>query len=437
MKSKQVKFSGGKYIRSAGGIEEYRLKINDLRILLFEDHTMPVAVCMVTYHVGSRNEATGYTGATHILEHLMFKGSKKYNRKNGNGIWDLEARGARVNATTWFDRTNYFEIIPSEHLEDAIRIEADRMRNARIEEKDRLSEMPVVRNEFERGENDPFEILDKNIWATAFQSHPYHHPTIGWRSDIENVSIDRLKQFYDTFYWPNNATVTIIGSFDKKQVLQQIQKYFGKYGKAPHTIPLVYTTESKQEGQKRVTVRRAGSVSLIGIAYKIPEGLHKDTHALMLLSSILGDGKSSRLYKALVDSGMATEILQWSMPLHDPSLFISYAFLTPQTKLEKVERKILHEYDRIIKNGIKKEELEKAKAKICSETAFARDGAYALASSLNEAIALGDWTFFTNFQNKVKAVTVKDVERVALTYLVHDQSTIGIFESKKTSNEAA
>ena len=183
-----------KRVKQSKGIVEYKHSKNDLSILLLENDNSPLATFMITYHVGSRNEAIGYTGSTHLLEHLMFKGSKKFNKKNNNAIWDvLQNAGALLNATTWFDRTNYFELVPSEHLEKAVEIEADRMRNAFIKEEDKNSEMTVVTNEFERGENDPLESLDKNIWSTAYQAHPYHHSTIGWRTDIENVSINRLK----------------------------------------------------------------------------------------------------------------------------------------------------------------------------------------------------------------------------------------------------
>ena len=201
-------------IKSSGGISEYLLKTNGLTVLLLEEHSAPVVTFMVTYLVGSRNEALGHTGATHLLEHLMFKGSRNYNKDSGDTIWTLlQNVGARLNATTWLDRTNYFELLPKEHLESAMAVEADRMRYALLRDSDRQPEMTVVRNEFERGENDPWESLEKSMWATAYQAHPYHHSTIGWQSDIEGVSTERLRQFYETYYWPNNATVTVIGDF--------------------------------------------------------------------------------------------------------------------------------------------------------------------------------------------------------------------------------
>ncbi|SVA02738.1 uncharacterized protein METZ01_LOCUS55592, partial [marine metagenome] len=224
---------GFEHTKESGGIQEYKMTNNELTVLLKEDHSAPVATFMVTYSVGSRNEAIGYTGSTHLLEHLMFKGSRKFNTDKGNSVFQLlQSLGSRMNATTWLDRTNYFETMPSEHLEIAIEIEADRMRNAFIKEEDRQAEMTVVRNEFERGQNNPFGVLDEHIWATAYLAHPYHHSTIGWKADIENVSIERLKKFYDTFYWPNNATVTIVGDFETNEALALVKKHFGRIPKS-------------------------------------------------------------------------------------------------------------------------------------------------------------------------------------------------------------
>lgn len=420
---------GFKKIKASGGITEYRLVSNGLTVLLMEDHSAPVATFMTTYRVGSRNEAIGHTGATHLLEHLMFKGSQEFNKQNGNSIWTvLQNVGARINATTWLDRTNYYELLPREHLEKAIAIEADRMRRAFISEDDRQPEMTVVRNEFERGENDPWETLDKNLWATAYQAHPYHHSTIGWRSDIEGVSTERLRQFYDTYYWPNNATVTVIGDFDSKQVLEWIQAYFGKYSASRDSIPEVYTKEPKQEGPRRFIIRRPGETGIIAIAHKNPEGLHKDKYVSAVLRNVLGGGKTSRLYRALVDKGLAASVIVWDHPLHDNGLFITYAFLTPETPHQTAENIILDEYERIKTKGITTEEVNRVKAMIRAEVAFSRDGSFAVAGALNEAIALGDWTYYTTYLDHIMNVSVGDVQRVARMYLVEDQSTTGWFD---------
>ena len=419
---------GFKFIKASGGIEEYRLTSNKLRVLTLEEHSAPVTTFMVTYHVGSRNEAIGHTGATHLLEHLMFKGSKKYNKENNTAIWtELQNIGAQINATTWNDRTNYFEVVPSEHLERAIAIEADRMRNAFLKDEDRQPEMTVVRNEFERGENSPFDVLDKNIWATAYQAHPYHHSTIGWRSDIENVSTKRLQEFYNVYYWPNNATVTVIGDFEKKRTLALIKKYFGAHGRSQHAIPEMYTEEPAQEGPRRIMVKRAGQTGIVGVGHKTPEGLNQDIYALQVLGKILTEGKISRLYKRIVDPGLATSLFMYDFPFKDCGMFISYVFLTPETDHSSVEETILGEYRQIIKEGIKQKELDRAKAQIKANIAFSRDGSYAVASALNEAIAIGDWTFYSTFMDHIIKVSRKDVQRVAEKYLIEDQSTTGWF----------
>ena len=418
-------------IKESGGITEYQHKKNGLTVLFLENHNAPVITFMVTYRVGSRNEAIGHTGSTHLLEHLMFKGSEQFNKEEGTAIWNvLQDVGAMINATTWFDRTNYFELLPKEHLPQAVKIEADRMRSAFIRDDDRKSEMTVVRNEFERGENDPWEALDKNIWATAYQAHPYHHSTIGWRSDIENVPTERLKEFYDTFYWPNNATVTVIGDFDKAKTLVLLDQKFGCISRSPHTIPEMYTTEPIQEGPRRITVKRAGEMPIIGIAHKIPEGTNKDIYALQILGRILGYGKTSRFYKRFIDTGLAADVNVWSYPLHDNGLFITYLFIAGDDSCEDVEKEILDEYAKIISDGVDVEELQRAKSQINAQTAFTRDGTYSVASNLNEAIALGDWTYYTTFLKKVENVSIDDIRRVANTYLKEDQSTTGFFIPK-------
>lgn len=334
------------FVQSSGGIDEYTLKHNGMRVLLMEDHSAPVATFMVTYHVGSRNEAVGHTGSTHLLEHLMFKGSENFNKQNGKPIWTvLQDVGAQINATTWMDRTNYFELLPSDQLEKAMAIEADRMRRAFIADKDRQPEMTVVRNEFERGENSPYQALDKLVWATAYQAHPYHHSTIGWRSDIENVSTERLKEFYNTYYWPNNATVTLIGDFQVEEALRLVRKYFGPYTASPHDIPEVYTTEPDQEGPRHVEIRRSGEAGIVAIAHKSPAGLHEDTYALQVLSKILYGGKSSRFYKKIVDKGLATNVNIDDHPFKDNGLFVTYVFMTPGTDHSEIQSIVLNEYE--------------------------------------------------------------------------------------------
>ncbi len=427
-----------KKIRTEGGITEYQLEKNGLTVLLLEDHSAPVLTFMVTYRVGSRNEVTGTTGSTHLLEHLMFKGTKKYNKQNGGHIdAQLGNIGAMLNATTWVDRTNYYESIPSDYLELAIDIESDRMRNLLLRKEDKDAEMTVVRNEFERGENSPFSALNTAVWATAFQAHPYHHSTIGWRSDIENVPIEKLRAFYNTFYWPNNATVTIIGDFNSENALELINKYYGKITSSPNPIPQLYTTEPEQQGERRVNVNRAGQLGVVGVAYKVPEGVSKETYPLVLLDYILASGKTSRFYKALVDQGKAVNVFNFYVPLHDASLFAPYVFMAPGATHKEVEESIISEIEKIKKDGVTEAEVQRAINQITAETAFGRDGSFSIASKVNDAIAMGDWTFYVNYLDNLKKVTSTDIQDVVKKYFIKNHRTVGYFIPKARGGNSA
>lgn len=415
-------------IKSGGGFTEYRLDSNGLQVLLMPERSSPTLTFMVTYRVGSRNEVTGTTGATHILEHLMFKGTRKYNRDLGKSLdQQIDKIGGTNNATTWFDRTNYYEIIGSDHLELAADIEADRMRNLRLLDEDRRPEMTVVRNEFERGENDPFNALMKEIFSAAYVAHPYHHDTIGWRSDIEGVPIEKLRDFYNTFYWPDNATVTVIGDFDPAAALEIIKKYFSPIPRAPHPIPQLYTTEPAQSGPRRVTVKRAGELGVVAIGYKTPEARHPDYPAAQVLSMILTNGKNSRFYRALTDKNLTVGTDSFLGFTHDPSLLILFLPLAPGATHTDAEKAALAEIERVKKDGVTDDEVNASIAKFLADSAYQRDGSFAIAGNINECIAVGDWTLYHTLEDAIKKVTPADVRRVAQKYLMEDQSTTGWF----------
>jgi len=419
---------GFAYVRTVGGIQEYTLEKNGLQILLSPEHSAPVVTFMVTYRVGSRNEVTGTTGATHLLEHLMFKGTTLHNREAGTGLDQfLEGVGAVSNATTWLDRTNYYASLGSEHLEKVIELQADMMRNLRLRESDRKPEMTVVRNEFEIGENDPAQVLDREITAAAYVAHPYHHSTIGWRSDIENVPIEKLREFYDTYYWPDNATVSIVGDFQPIVALEWLKKSYGGYPRAPKPIPAIYTEEPAQTGPRRVISKQAGQLGVVGIGHKIPSGRDADTPAINVLSAILASGKNSRLYRALTDKGLTTGLRGDAGFFHDPSLHLIYAFLAPGAAHKQVEKIVLAEIERLKKDGVTDAEVSGAVNQILATSAFARDGSFAVASALNEYIAVGDWTLFVTIDDAIAKVTAADVKRVANRFLLEDQSTTGWF----------
>ena len=419
---------GFTFVKKVGDISEYTLISNGLTVLLQPEHSSPTLTFMVTYRVGSRNEVTGTTGATHLLEHLMFKGSPAFNREKGNSLDQfLERVGGRYNATTFLDRTNYYANIGRVHLEGYMAIEADRMRNLWLREEDRRPEMTVVRNEFERGENSPIQALLKEIFQAAFVAHPYHHSTIGHRSDIEKVSIDKLREFYDTFYWPDNATATLIGDFEPAAALGLIKKYYGVHPRAPKPIPEMYTEEPEQSGPRRVTVKRAGQLGVVALAHKVPAATHPDYAAIMLLGAITGDGKNSRLYKALTDKNLSTGVFTGPFLTRDPALFFTFIPLAPGAKHEEVEKIAFEEIERVKKDGVTDTELQAAIAKNIADAAFQRDGSFAIAGNLNECIAAGDWTLFYSLEDAVRKVTVADIQRVANKYLDQDQSTTGWF----------
>ncbi len=419
---------GFSFVKALDGIEEYRLDANGLTVLVVPDHSAPVATFQVTYSVGSRNEVTGTTGATHLLEHLMFKGSENYNDPKGNGVKQyLERVGGQYNATTSVDRTNYFATVGRGDLEGYVAIEADRMRHLWLHESDRRAEMTVVRNEFERGRNDPDNVLMQEVTAAAYEALPYHHPTIGWRSDIENVPIERLREFYDTFYWPNNATVTVVGDVDAAGVLAMVKKYYAGYPRSPRAIPPMYTEEPAQSGPRRVVVKRPGELGTVIIAHKVPNGLDRDQPALDMLDAILSSGKNARLYRALVDQGLALSASAGTDLHRDLSLHTVYATLAPGASHEQVEAALLAEIAKIQKDGVTAEEVERVKRQYVAEDAYKRDGTAAVAMELNEWIAIGDWTQYVTFPKRVQEVTAADVQRVARQYLVEDQSTTGWF----------
>ena len=416
------------FVEASGGIEAFRHRENDLQVLLLQEAAAPVVTFMVTYRVGSRNEKTGHTGATHMLEHLMFKGTERFNRRAGASIFHtLQRVGAQINATTWFDRTNYYELLPKEHLPLAVEIEADRMRGALLDEADLESERTVILNEFDRGENDPLRKLYHSVWSAAFVAHPYHHPTIGWRSDIETISAEDLRHFYDTYYWPSNATLSVIGDVDRAEALALVDKHFGALGKAPAAAPAVQTREPEQQGERRVVVRQAGQLGALLLGYKAPPALHADADALDVLARVLGSGKGSRLFRRLTDQGLTTEVFASGSRLRDPGLFSLYAFLAPERGHAAVEAELLSAVEEVKDEGVTEAELTRAKAQVKAQEAFGRDGPFSIAAQLNEAIAAGDWTLYTTFLDRIERVTASDVQRVAQTYLVEEKRTVGYY----------
>ncbi len=445
--------AGVTFVTEEEGISEYSLA-NGMKTLLVENRVAPVVTVMVLYKVGSRNEAVGYTGSTHLLEHMMFKGTPTFNKEQNTQIAaTLQKIGADFNATTWYDRTNYFETVPSDQIELAIKLEADRMRNSLIADSDRQSEMTVVRNELERGQNEPSEVLDEAVYAAAFREHPYHHPTIGWRADVEGVPTERLKEFFDTFYHPNNATAIIVGDFERESTLELINNYFGAHPASEKSIPEVYTDEPPQQGERRLVIRRAGELALVQIAFHTPGVLgqmntlsnaelalraanppaENDIYPLILLSAAMSNGVTSRLYQALVEKELAVSVDTNCDQHRDPGLFNLYAMVSPGVEAQEVETVILSELQRVAEEGLTTAEVEKAKKQILAAEAFGRDGTFNIAVQMSEAEAVADWRFYKDYSSNISKVTDAEVQRVAQTYFHEDNRTVGRFIPKQAT----
>ena len=417
---------------------------NGLKVVIVPG-AAPVATLMVVYRVGSRNEGLGYTGSAHLLEHMLFKGTPANNRTNGRAFADIMNEiGASKNATTWLDRTNYFETVPLEFLDLAIDLEADRMRNAFIADGDRRSEMTVVRNELERNDNDPMRVLHQATVATAFREHPYHHPTIGWRSDVEGVPNERLRELYDTYYRPENASVFVVGGVDVERTYAKIASAFGSIPRANVVLPDVYTEEPPQAGERTLTIKRPGDATVVEYAYHVPallghtnvlssealarragRPIESDYFALDLLGRILGRGKTSRLSRALVDTGLALDASAWTWASRDPGLFQIVVHAGPDAHPASLRAAVETALDSIAEFGPTQAELERAARQIAVQRAFARDGTFALASRLGEFEASGSWRFDETYLERIGEVTSEAVRAAAQKYLVEDNRTVG------------
>lgn len=421
------------------GMEAFKLK-NGLKVLLVERAAAPVVVVNMIYHVGSRNEAVGYTGSTHFLEHLMFKGTASHDPLKGTGLDDLlKGVGGINNATTSYDRTNYYEVVPRESVDLALELEADRMRHLLLRKSDRDAEMTVVRNELERGEDEPSELLSNMAFATAFKEHPYHHPVIGWRSDVEGVPLSRLRRFYDDFYWPDNATLVVTGDFQKKELLKKIEAAFGAIPASPRAFPAVYTKEPAQEGERRFTVSRGKELPRVLVAFHTPRGTDRATAPLDVVAAVLGDSnrKSSRLYKSLIETGLCSECSASNYTLLDPGLFFVQATVQPGQNPRQVEAQILAELERLSKNGITEDELVRARQSIVKRFKLSLSDPMSLTQSLTEGIAVANWQWWCAYPDSVARVSLAEARDYASRTFTENNRTVGYYLPKPTAEKTA
>ena len=415
-------------ITTIEGISEYRLE-NGLKVLLFPDPSKPTVTVNLTIFVGSRHEGYGEAGMAHLLEHMLFKGTPDHPSVPKM----LQARGATFNGTTWLDRTNYYETLPAndDNLEFAIRLEADRMMNSFIKGEDLASEMTVVRNEFERGENMPHAILGQRMTSAAFNWHNYGKSTIGNRADIEKVPVEKLREFYAKYYQPDNAMVVVAGKFEKEKALEFIGKHFGAIPKPTRKLEQTYTEEPAQDGERSVTLRRVGEVAYVGALYHIPSGGHPDFAAIDVLESILTMAPSGRLYKALVEKKRAASISGAAFALHDPGILRFMAEVVAGNAPESVLESLLDTIEVVVEQGVKDEEVERARQRLLKEREQEASNSARIAIQLSEWAAQGDWRLYFIYRDRLEQVTAKDVNRVAAAYLQPSNRTVGIYVPTK------
>lgn len=406
------------------GISEYRLE-NGVRVLLFPDPSKPQVTVNMTVMVGSRHEGYGEAGMAHLLEHMLFKGTPQHPQIPKV----LKDHGAEFNGTTWLDRTNYYETLPasSENLEFAIALEADRLINSYIKQEDLQSEMTVVRNEFERGENSPSTILGQRIMSAAYEWHNYGKSTIGNRADIEKVPATSLQKFYKKYYQPDNVMVIVAGSFDPDQALKLINQYFGAIPRPERVLDQTYTEEPAQDGERMVTLRRVGDVGLAGATYHISSGSHPDYVSVDVLEHILTASPSGRLYKALVETKMAASISGAAYSLHDPGVLRFMAECSPGVDAKDVLARMLEIVEGVGEEGVTQEEVDRAKKYWMKIWEMAMADSSRMAIQLSEWASQGDWRMMFLYRDRLEQVTPESVNEVAKKYLTRSNRTAGVF----------
>ncbi|NEU68196.1 M16 family metallopeptidase [Spirosoma agri] len=409
---------------SVEGITEYNLK-NGLKVLLFPDASKPTVTVNITYLVGSRHEGLGETGMAHLLEHMVFKGSTKHT----NIPEELTSHGARPNGTTWLDRTNYFETFAAtdENLKWALDLEADRMVHSFIKKSDLETEFSVVRNEFEMRENSPQNVLNERVVSSAFLWHNYGKSTIGNRSDLEKVPIENLQAFYKKYYQPDNAVLVVAGKIDEAKTLQLVNEYFSPIPKPTRILQPTYSVEPTQDGEREVTLRRVGDTKVVSALYHIMPSSHPDYPTMDVLTEVLTDEPSGRLYKALIETKKASQEYGYSFMTKDPGYVYFAAELLKEKSLDDARKSLLGTLDSVSIKAPTKDEVDRARAKLLKDLEVSFKDVERLGRTLSEYIATGDWRLGFLYRDALEKVTPADVQRVASFYLKPSNRTVGEF----------
>ncbi len=419
---------------SIEGVTEYRLA-NGMRLLTLPDPGIDTITVHITYFVGSRHEGYGEKGMAHLLEHLLFRGSKRFPDVKE----DFTRRGARWNGTTSNDRTNYFETFAANdaNLDWALAMEADRMVSSFVSKRDLDSEMTVVRNEFEMGENNPGSVLFQRMQQLAFPWHNYGNPIIGQRADIENVPIDRLQAFYRTWYQPDNALLIVGGRIDEARVLELVAKYFAPIPKPERKLPELYTQEPTQDGERSVVLRRVGENPIVSAMYRVPAGHHPDYPAIDVLTRVLGDVPAGRLHRALVQKGLASFVWGAERGLYDPGYLYFGGTLPGADQLDPARRALLETLEDLKRQPVRAEEVERARTALLNEFEKTQLETGAFLRALAEFAAIGDWRLYFLYRERLKKVTLADVQRVGEHYLKRANRVLGVFQPTDSPDRAA
>jgi zinc protease len=419
---------------------------NGLTVLTKELHDKPVVATILWYRVGSRNEELGQTGKSHFLEHMLFKGTEKY----GKGAIDLLTlkNGGSNNAFTWLDFTAYYFTFASDRWQAALEVEADRMRNTLFNEAEFESEKQVVEEELRIGLDGPWEVLENEVWATAFRQHPYHWPTVGWLDDLESATGADMKAYYDKWYHPRNATLVIVGDFNTEETLARVESLFGQIPAGPPAQPL-RISEPPQRGEKRVLVKKETPVERLLIGFHAPQVAHPDAYTMQVIEAILSTGRSSRLYQRLVERDQSVTSASASFHDHiDPSLFYFKAELKPGFALKDVEQAIYDEIERLKTEPVAEAELEKARRQIEADLVMSHEeplqqamllGQYETIAS-DERVPAGarGYHYLDSLIARVRAVTAEEIQLVARQYFTADNRTVGyLVDPQKEQASAA
>jgi len=419
------------------GLIDYELK-NGLRVLLRPARFAPLVSVWAWYHVGSKNESPGLTGASHWVEHMNFKGTANIPKREIKGL--IERQGGFWNGYTFVDQTTYMETLRREGLETALRLEAERMGGSLFDPDEVASERTVIISELRGNENDPAELLDRETVAAALRAHPYRWPVIGWQSDIEAMSRDELYLHYRRHYSPNNAALVVVGDFEEAEARRQIEKHYGPIERWSDGRRPVTTVEPPQRGERRVEVHRVGAAPLLQVCYRAPGFGDDDFFAMLLFDALLagpgginifggsgGIARSSRLYRELIDSGLAASARAYLVPTEHPYLYAVFAVLKDAEDFPAVENAVYQTVEDLIRRPVRKAELEKARAQLRSKLAFEQEGITNMGHQLGFFATIGSVERYESVLDRIAALSLDEVKEAGLKYLGADNRTVGRF----------